>query len=277
MPDWSFRLLRVLGWLAAGFLTSLAIAWGACIVHGKTGWRRAAFHEGRSAQRFCGPNAGGRPDRFGSGGDAVWAGPYFDRFTRLGDRTSTASAAGFTPDSMQIAEYGNLGWGVRTTQVGCYYLADPGRMDPEAPWTGDWTQIPPGFDLEVLEIEAGWPMAGWSTLMELSGNPSRYSASAPMDTRTIGDAGTLFRKTGRRNLASDVWPTPSGIPLPFLPRWPGAAVNTLVFTGAWFTGPAVLRTLRGALRRRRGLCPRCGYPAAGLAACPECGRPGSSR
>lgn len=273
MPDWTFRLLRILGWLAAGFLTSLAVAWGACIVHGKTGWRRAVFSEGRSAQHFWGPETKGRPDRFGRGGNAVWASPYFTLFDELSTRTATPSLIGFYPDSCQLVEYGNRGWGVRTTQVGCYLLDKPYVVSGGSE---ENFQMPSGFDLEFLRIDAGWPAPAWSTTMELWGNPARGSGfgttSAPMDILPFGDAGMLFRKTPKRNLDHDVWPTPSGVPLPFLPQWPGAATNTVVFTGIWFGLYVTFLTGRGVLRRRRGCCPRCGYAANGLTTCPECGR-----
>lgn len=265
MPDWTFRLLRVLGWLTLGFLTSLAVAWGACIAHANGGWRRTVFSEGRSAQRFCGADSKGKPDRFGQSGDRAWAGPYFELFADLIARTGTASRAGPETDSFQIIEFGNRGWGVRTTQIGCTLLTESGWM-------------PGGFDLEFLRIDAGWPMPAWSTAMEISGNSGSAFAlggpSVPMETRVLGDAGTLFRKNTRRNLASDVWPTASGVPLPFFPLWLGAAINTLTCTGLWLGASTALRGLRGLARRRRGLCPRCGYASKGLPTCPECGAAG---
>jgi hypothetical protein len=59
--------------------------------------------------------------------------------------------------------------------------------------------------------------------------------------------------------------------LPVWPLWPGAAVNTLVFGVPLWLGWAGLRRCRMALRRKKGLCLRCGYPVRGLDACPECG------
>ncbi len=62
-------------------------------------------------------------------------------------------------------------------------------------------------------------------------------------------------------------------PLPLRPIWPGFAINTL-FDAAilWplILGPFALRRL---IRRRRGLCPACGYDLrhAEHEACPECG------
>lgn len=62
--------------------------------------------------------------------------------------------------------------------------------------------------------------------------------------------------------------------LPTLPLWPGMLLDIFVFAcvwGAFFLGPGWLRR---ALRRRKGLCPQCGYDIRSLSAitpCPECG------
>ena len=62
--------------------------------------------------------------------------------------------------------------------------------------------------------------------------------------------------------------------IPYLPLWPGFALNTLFYAalawGAWQL-PLALRRRR---RRVRGQCVRCGYDLAGLpkgSQCPECG------
>ncbi len=61
--------------------------------------------------------------------------------------------------------------------------------------------------------------------------------------------------------------------LAYLPVWPGFAVNTFFYAAIlWLLipGPFALRRL---IRRRRGLCPACGYDLrhAEHEACPECG------
>jgi hypothetical protein len=73
--------------------------------------------------------------------------------------------------------------------------------------------------------------------------------------------------------------SPNYVPqLPVRPLWAGFAVNTLCYVGgAWViaVGPSAIRRM---VRRRRGLCAKCGYDLDGLAAapdgctvCPECG------
>ncbi len=60
--------------------------------------------------------------------------------------------------------------------------------------------------------------------------------------------------------------------VPIQPIWPGFAVNTVFYAAAlWLLipGPFVLRRV---IRVRRGLCPKCAYPAGDSAACSECGK-----
>jgi hypothetical protein len=62
-------------------------------------------------------------------------------------------------------------------------------------------------------------------------------------------------------------------PLPYIPLWTGFAFNTVFYAAIlWLLipGPFALRRL---VRRRRGLCPACGYDLkhAEHESCPECG------
>ncbi len=61
--------------------------------------------------------------------------------------------------------------------------------------------------------------------------------------------------------------------VPLRPRWGGFAVNTVFYgTVFWMAVPGSM-ALRRRLRRRRGVCPHCGYDVAHVEhdACPECG------
>lgn len=105
----------------------------------------------------------------------------------------------------------------------------------------------------VLLDDAGWPMRalrGWS----MFGRP---------------DIGHIHRFEFKgRDL------DPGSVYLPWLPLWPGFALNTLFYAAiAWglWQVPLAIRRRR---RRRLNRCGKCGYDRAGLAgdaACPECG------
>jgi hypothetical protein len=59
--------------------------------------------------------------------------------------------------------------------------------------------------------------------------------------------------------------------LPYLPLWPGIAINTIFYALIlWllFFAPFAWRRRR---RLKRGLCPACAYPVGGSPVCTECG------
>jgi hypothetical protein len=80
---------------------------------------------------------------------------------------------------------------------------------------------------------------------------------------------------------ADLWITPewlgpvAGLRLPLCPLARGMTIDMAFFAGGWALLLVGAPMLRRTLRRRRGLCPACGYILAGTAApaCPECGQP----
>ncbi len=63
----------------------------------------------------------------------------------------------------------------------------------------------------------------------------------------------------------------TGVRLPILPIWPGFPINTLFYAAIlWLLIPGPF-ALRRFIRRRRGLCPKCGYPLGDSSVCTECG------
>ena len=61
--------------------------------------------------------------------------------------------------------------------------------------------------------------------------------------------------------------------LPYLPLWPGFAINTVFYAAMlWllFFAPGFVRR---RIRTRRGQCPACGYPIGTNPLCTECGKP----
>lgn len=60
--------------------------------------------------------------------------------------------------------------------------------------------------------------------------------------------------------------------LPYVVRWPEFVGNTLVWGSGALAVVCIWKMLRGAWRRRQGLCDQCGYPIeVGMKCCPECG------
>jgi hypothetical protein len=61
---------------------------------------------------------------------------------------------------------------------------------------------------------------------------------------------------------------------PLVPIWPGFLADTLIFAACAWALWQIPLALRRRSRRRRGICPRCGYDLRGTPAaaiCPECG------
>ena len=118
----------------------------------------------------------------------------------------------------------------------------------------------PVFHLESAKITFG---GGQSVVqfVVIAGWPLTCSS---YEYRSYGGVGSIAG-----GLKLDGWPRA----LPLRPVWPGFAINTLFYAAIlWLIipGPFVLRRL---IRRRRGLCPACGYDLrhAEHEACPECG------
>ena len=70
---------------------------------------------------------------------------------------------------------------------------------------------------------------------------------------------------------------PRSVMLPLRPIWPGFAINTAFHAGLLRLLIPVPFALRKHIRRKRGLCVKCGYDLKGAEheACPECGAKGA--
>ncbi len=135
----------------------------------------------------------------------------------------------------------------------------------------DWPQPTDGIHFHTTGVDCAVLMA-----MKGAESPSmaEYRAGVPVECCegwTVGDS------SGRSSDHFVCWlrrPWAGGVTLPFLPLWPGFAINTLFYAAiAWglWQVPLAIRRRR---RRRNGLCVRCGCDLKGLAhgsPCPECG------
>jgi hypothetical protein len=65
--------------------------------------------------------------------------------------------------------------------------------------------------------------------------------------------------------------------LPYIPIWPGFAINTVFYAGLLWLHCAAPFALRRSRRVRKGLCAKCAYPVGGSEVCTECGQPVTPR
>jgi hypothetical protein len=127
----------------------------------------------------------------------------------------------------------------------------------------------------AMKVDCGWP------LRALQGGRSKQSS---LRQTTVDGGPTIFSRHGMPYFADETrwWalgPPPGqesfdGRLLPLCPILPGFAVNTALYAGAvWFlfAGPFAVRSMRRALRIKRGLCPACAYPVGESDVCTECG------
>jgi hypothetical protein len=123
----------------------------------------------------------------------------------------------------------------------------------------DWLTETWGMRPEAAAFDAVWYAAGF---------PMRCCAGIYTEN--------LQPPQSRNHFVVSLW----GAPTRFCygPTWPGLFLNT-AFYGAipwllWFTSGVLRLNTRRSIRRRRGLCVRCGYDLRSGAtggACPECG------
>jgi hypothetical protein len=106
-------------------------------------------------------------------------------------------------------------------------------------------------------VQAGWPTPafwGWRCTDTGLGWKEQMSSK-------LLPAPRLVMSTSIRN-----------VDIPYGIQWTGLIANVALYAVLWALLVSAYMALRSALRRRRGLCPACGYDcsASGMV-CPECG------
>jgi hypothetical protein len=114
----------------------------------------------------------------------------------------------------------------------------------------------------------GWPVSA------LECRPDRIAAPGTI----------IFSAIARTPATADIWqeglalpfqidPLKADVPrrLPVKPVWHGLILNLAFYVALLLVAHAAALRFRGAVRRRRGLCPHCAYERAALPICPECG------
>ncbi len=112
-------------------------------------------------------------------------------------------------------------------------------------------------DKFIQIVRAGWPM------------PCLRGA-----TKGIGGSRSWEGVVEPPRVVSQMGVKPQRL-LPLYPQWGGLAVNTAFYSAIFWLAVPGPKLLRRLMRRRRGLCPMCGYDLAHHhhEICPECGTP----
>lgn len=186
----------------------------------------------------------------------------------LGDRPLAPSAVilpAFLQDIWPVATSGSFAVqvtaGRTSTTLHC--------PDPATPARFTFTTDPGPAEYGLYTESYGWPLRSAVTC-----RPCVFTSSGNGDHMDIAGIFREFdRRAGLYRGVDRPWlpkNETTGLPVPLQPLWQGLALNTLFYgIPAWLLllAPAGARRLR----KRRGLCSRCGYPLTGGAVCPECG------
>jgi len=126
--------------------------------------------------------------------------------------------------------------------------------EPSVPYNDErWYEEPPSTYLR--QWSSGWPCK--SLRMQVGSGVDPVKRVSGIDRRAYALA--IRRQAGL-------------VCLPYAPRWPEFAVNTLFYTALlWLLFLVSPAKLRRHLRIRRSLCPVCKYPVGTSSMCTECG------
>lgn len=134
---------------------------------------------------------------------------------------------------------------------------------------GSWTSMSWAGDQILSLQDVGWPMRALR-----SKRFGMFEGSAGVQVRSIVTRFVSWR-VGIMRLAPPITPE-SGNHVTYFPArpiWPGFSFNSVLFGAIIWSALLGCTQMRRWLRRRRGVCPACGYDLKGDTAsgCPECG------
>ena len=236
-------------WLAVGLVITVAVSWGLAAWMPQRGWKESFVNgwESKDAILRMGIRVFEVPGcvrRTWALGDAK----YVFLYKAAIDMPEWDEARKRAVGSDQTLGWPQ--WGVAETALDWYR---PQRNTPGKLLPGRWDAY------DGLEHATGWPMLALWYELELGRGPVGRK-SPPM---AVG--GIAF--------PSNAVPLHSCRALPYLPIYPGLAIDTAFWGATAFAVVAGIRATRAALRRRRGQCLACAYDLKGDTAsgCPECG------
>ncbi len=241
-----FLVLAAIGCLAFGLAVSVGLAWVLCLwptkdigntFQSSVNWRPDGEPSYHTVYSWSNSKS------MGFRHIAVWSHQAYKPINRHAARRMReeilAGKAGLPPDQIFVRPY----------------------VEPAWP---SWLPVLPEDDTEYSEWgarAAGWPMPCLASRSSATTTGAR-SASWSMRIWPATATGSAVPRD----------PDKGAVPLRPLPL--GLAANTLLFAAPPFIVLAAIPAGRRALRRRRGLCPVCGYAVGGLDRCPECGTDG---
>jgi hypothetical protein len=135
------------------------------------------------------------------------------------------------------------------------------------PW---WPPATPSTEGSSFFEASGWPLFALMTSKSVVLEPASDGSIAHLRSCRWGLPLDEFWLD--RSKRSGRWTV-----LPLRPMWHGAVGNTLLYAAILWLPFWGAPALRRAVRRRRGLCPRCAYPVGDGERCSECGTPVPAR
>lgn len=240
---------RCTGWLAVGFVITVAVSWGLAVVVSQREWTPRRFHVGASDE--AGRRTALSIDEFHGIGRV-------QRAWYIGSRQKEAKhiehASGI-PSQSPATWHGEVApplgwprWGQSPELLSAWFSDRAFKSRRVTGWVLSQTVR------QGCEDATGWPaLAMYHKVVLARGIVPQISGGFG----AVSAAGSIKLDEVRV--------------LPLTPIWPGLALDSVFWGAAALAVVHGPRTVRAALRRRRGLCPACAYPVGASPVCTECG------